>query len=114
MYVIQILYDGVIQFAEVSFYFIKIIGGISKALALVSIYSAPDEYLLRHSHSTLLVCRYQSEVLFVIDVKSILSVVAMVPFPFIVGGRDNQHFVIEKFGLDVVEVDDPIDEEQDD
>lgn len=79
----------------------------------MSTYSVPDQYLLEHSHSTLLVCRYQSEALVVIDVKSILSVVAMVPFPFIVGGRDNQYFVIEKFGLDVVEVDDNVDDEQD-
>ena len=42
----------------------------------------------------------------VINVKSILSVVAMVPFPYLIGGDDNQHFVIEKIGLDVIEVED--------
>ena len=42
----------------------------------------------------------------VIDVKSIISVVAMVPFPFIVGGRGDQFFMIEQIGLDVVETGD--------
>jgi hypothetical protein len=36
-------------------------------------------------------------------VTSIISVVAMVPFPFLVGGRGDQYFVIEKIGLDIVE-----------
>ena len=40
-----------------------------------------------------------------INVKLILSVVAMVPFPFIIGGCNNQYFMIEQIGLDVVETD---------
>ena len=43
----------------------------------------------------------------VIDVKLILSVVAMVPFPFIVGGRSKQYFMIEQIGLDIVKTDVP-------
>ena len=51
-------------------------------------------------------CGYQGEAcIAVINVKSILSVVAMVPFPFFVGGRRNQHFMIEQIGLDVTEMD---------
>ena len=41
----------------------------------------------------------------VIDVKSILSVVAMPPFPFLVDDHGDQYFMIEKAGLDVIEVD---------
>jgi len=109
---IQILHEGYIHFAEVRFYFTKTLGDMSRAFALVSIYSPPDEYLLRHSNTALVVCRYRGEeILAVIDVKSILSVVAMVPFPFIVGGRGDQHFVIEKIGLDVLEADDSEDDE---
>lgn len=113
-YVPQILHEGVIQFAEVCFYFIKTFGPTSRALALVSVYLTPDEHLLQHSHSTLLVCRYQSEALQVIDAKAILSVVAMVPFPFSVGNHTNQHFVIEKIGLDVIEVGGPVDDSDED
>ena len=71
-------------------------------------YSPPDEHLLRSTYNTLCVCRHKDDgAIVVVDVKSILSVVAMVPFPFVVGGHSNQFFMIEKIGLDVVEVDDP-------
>lgn len=78
-------------------------GNTSRALTFVSLYSPPNEYLLQHTHKTLVVCRYQEDSLLVIDAKSILSVVAMIPFPFIVGGHDQQHFVVERVGLDVLE-----------
>ena len=41
----------------------------------------------------------------VVDVESILSIVAMAPFPFRVDGHGGQYFLIEKIGLDVVEAD---------
>lgn len=108
----KILHEGAVHFAEVYFYFIKTLAGTPRAFAIVSIYSPPDDYLLQQSHTTLVVCGHQGEEnLTVIDAKSILSVVATVPFPFLVGGRGNQHFVIEKIGLDVIEVDDSIDDE---
>ena len=40
----------------------------------------------------------------VIDVKRILSVVAMVPLQCAINGLDDYYFVIEKIGLDVVDV----------
>lgn len=49
--------------------------------------------------------------LVVIDVKSILAVVAMVPFPFLIDGHGDQYFMIEQIGLDVVDGDDPEDNE---
>jgi len=78
----------------------------------VSLYSLPNEYLLQSSHTTLVVCRYQGEdALRVIDTKSILSVVAMVPFDFLIDNYDGQYFMIEKAGLDVVDGDDPEDDD---
>ena len=69
-------------------------------------YSPPNEHLLKLSNTTLIVCRYRGEAaLVVIDVKSILSVVAMVPFPFAVDGDGDQYFMIEGVGLDVVDTD---------
>ena len=41
--------------------------------------------------------------LVVINIKSILSVVTMIPFPFVVGGCPNQYFMVEQIGLDVIE-----------
>ena len=40
----------------------------------------------------------------VIDVKCILSVVAMVPLQRAINGLNDYYFVIEKIGLDVVDV----------
>ena len=58
------------------------------------------------SQATLAVCRYYDETaLIVINIKSILSVVAMVPFPFLVDGQEDQFFMVEQIGLDVIEVD---------
>jgi hypothetical protein len=53
-----------------------------------------------------MVCRYHGDdTLMVVDAKAIVSVVAMVPFPS--AHTDScQFFVIEKTGLDVVELDD--------
>jgi hypothetical protein len=87
-------------------------GNELRAFALASFYSPPNEYLLAYTHTTLAVCRHRREMpLIVIDAKSILSVVAMVPFPYAIDGHDNQYYVVEKIGLDVMEVDDPEDNE---
>ena len=102
----QILCHGRINFAEVKFYFTKTSGGVTRAFALVSLYSPPDEYLLGHSHGTLLVCRYHGDTtLVVISVGSILSVVAMVPFWYAINNLTSYYFMIEKIGLDVVDTD---------
>ena len=104
---IQILHEGAVHFAEVRFYFIKTIRDTARAFAIVSIYSPPDEYILQHTRATLIVCGYRGEeILTVIEVTSIISVVAMVPFPFLVGGHGDQYFVVEQIGLDVIEVED--------
>ena len=103
---LQILHHGVIHFTEVSFYFFKMFGEGLRAFALVLLYSLPNEYLLWTMSDTLAVCRYQGDgVLTVIDVKLVLSVMAMVPFPFLIDGHSDQYFMIEKVGLDVIEVD---------
>lgn len=73
---------------------------------LVSPYSPPVEHLLQVSNGTLVVCRYQSEAaLWAIDIRSIVSVVAMVPFPFLLNGLDSYYYMVEKIGLDVIDVD---------
>lgn len=102
----QIFHQNVIHFAEVKFYFVKTFGGEPQAFALVSLYSPPNEHILHITNNTLVVCRYRGEgALVVIDVRDILSVVAMIPFPFILDGCDSQYFMVEKIGLDVIEAD---------
>ena len=86
---------------------------MSRVLALASLFSLPDEYLLQHSHMTLIVCEHRGgEALIVIDAKSILSVIAVVPFPFVVRGRNNQYYMVEKIGLDILEADVDVDDEE--
>ena len=71
-------------------------------LALVSLYGPPDQWLLEQSHHSLWSCKPQG--LAVVDVKSILSVVAMIPHsPSIPGNAqvEERFFVVEKIGLEV-------------
>lgn len=68
---------------------------------MVSLYSAPDAGLLRESLGTVWSCQYQGDTgMRVVDVKSLQSVVAIVPFPghSILNGPA---FFVEKMGLEV-------------
>lgn len=80
---------------------------------MVSLFSNPDRTLLRQSMNTLGVVNYFGEAgLTVIDIKTILSVVAMIPYrlaltaeertePAVIQRAANRFFVGEKPGLDV-------------
>ena len=71
-------------------------------LALVSLYSRPDATLLQSSSNTLWSCQYQGvEGFRVVEVKSIMSVVAIVPLPH---GDLGSCFVAEKLGLEVADL----------
>ena len=83
-----------------------------QAFALASLYAPVNEYLLQQSSGALVVCEYRGEgALVVIEAKSIISVVAVVPFRFLLDGRGDQYFMIEQIGLDVVDTDVPWDDE---
>ena len=83
-----------------------------QAFGLVSLYLPPNKHLRQITHDTLVVCEFQGEgALVVIDIKSILAIIAMVPFPFLIDGRGDQYFMIEQVGLDVVDGDDIEDNE---
>jgi hypothetical protein len=96
------------DFAEV-YYFFRLRFGADQvySLALVSIYSNPNQDLLRTSYQTIYACSHQGNAaLQVIDIKSIISVVALVPF-FVVNPDgtieqpEDEFFLVEKPGLDV-------------
>jgi hypothetical protein len=73
-------------------------------LALVSVYSKPDPHLLEISFNTLWSCEYKGDkALIFIDVKTILSVVSMIPHSPILQGNTSHgwFFLVEKPGLDV-------------
>jgi len=86
-------------FAEVQYFFMAKLQQGDKALALISVFGAPDATLHRESSGALLVCQYRGiAALEVISVKQITSAVAMVPFKDPSSGK---FFVCEKIGLDV-------------
>ncbi|KAF9642953.1 hypothetical protein BDM02DRAFT_3105019, partial [Thelephora ganbajun] len=92
---------SMICFAEARFYFC-LGSDARKTLALVSLFSMPDEAILQHTHGVLTVCEYQDEAsLAVIEIKSIQVVVGMVPFGKRVEGHNPRYFLAEKLGLDV-------------
>ena len=73
-------------------------------LALISLYSRPDETLLSLSVNTLWSCEYQGDdTLRFINVKIIQAVVAMIPHRVeLPGFPPSEHFfLVEKPGLDV-------------
>ena len=76
-----------------------------RVFALVLPYSPVNKHLFEVSNSTLVVCMYQEDVSLVIDVKAILSVVAMVPFYYAINGHQDFYFMVEKIGLDILDVD---------
>ncbi|KIL55131.1 hypothetical protein M378DRAFT_18225 [Amanita muscaria Koide BX008] len=78
----NVIQENVFFFGEVQYYFQSHIHSHLKTLALISIYQELDANLFAQSHNTLRVYRYDDiHSLQVIDVHSIQSVVAMIPFP---------------------------------
>ena len=100
----QILLDDEIRLAEVHFFIHLTHEGHDLALALVSLYSTPHPKLLEVSHNTLWSCEYQGNAsLKFINVKSIQSVVAMIPHKPVIEGQEagERFFLVEKPGFDV-------------
>jgi hypothetical protein len=84
------------------YYFRSTIKGISKTLAVISLYSPPDQRLMEVSYNTLLSCTYSGDAdCRVIEVETIKAVVAMVPHQPFPGDTAERYFVVEKPGLDV-------------
>ena len=105
--------EGPHRYAEVRFFFEFEVRGERRTLAMVSMFSAPDKTHLADSFNTLAVCEHLGDRgVKVIDAKSLLSVISMVPFklalreeelvkPAIVAAAEHQFFVCEKLGLAV-------------
>lgn len=104
--------DDEVRIAEVRF-FVQIntardsvlsADGRDLGLALVSLFSKPDESLLSLSMKTLWSCEYQGDnSLRFINVKNIQAVVAMIPHRVEIPGllSSERFFLVEKPGLDV-------------
>ena len=81
---------------------------LAHGLAMVSVYTPPDDALYAHSYETLWSCRHGGDAtLRIIDIKTIQSVVAMIPHPHVADPTLNETlkgrvFVGEKMGLDIM------------
>lgn len=83
-------------------------------VAIVSVYSRPDPELLQRSTQTVWSCKHEADqALQLVSVKSIQSVVAMIPHrPKLPSGVvEDRFFLLEKPGLGLVTVDEEVDEE---
>jgi hypothetical protein len=92
------------RLGEVYFFILWTHEGRENSLALISLYSTPEPRLLKASHNTLWSCEYQGDsALRFIDVKTIKSVVAMIPHSPRIEGQQlgERFFLVEKPGLDV-------------
>ncbi|KAG6825303.1 hypothetical protein H0H92_004107, partial [Tricholoma furcatifolium] len=102
---VKFLHDNHTHIGEVQFYFRTKIRGQFVTLALISRYSAPDIELLKLSRGTLWSCIYDAEdALQIVDVKSLVAVVAMVPHAPLSDGKQ-RFFLAEKPGMDIVTTD---------
>ena len=100
----QIIVNDEVQLAEVYFFIHLRHDGDELGLALVSLYSDPDVALLRVSHNTLWSCEYHGDsALKFVDVRSIKSVVAMIPHSPAIGEQEarERFFLVEKPGFDI-------------
>ena len=97
--------EGTEGHGEVRYFFRLSLSNTIHTAALVLPYSPLDPNLLALSHNTLYSCERLPEArLTVINVKSIKSVVAMIPHKVKLPGRsfaEERWFVVEKPGLDV-------------
>ena len=80
---------------------------MERTYALVSVWSDPDMDLLRESSEMVYLCRYHGDAcLWVIDVKTITSVVAMIPMTPHNADSSTHFFLLEKPGLEIQQLGD--------
>ncbi|KIJ09554.1 hypothetical protein PAXINDRAFT_17364 [Paxillus involutus ATCC 200175] len=102
---IKFTLDGRIRFTEVQ-YFTRLAIGEDHLrfinVAVLQLYSMPDEELLRLSMQTYATCTLLDELL-VIDVKQIIGVIAMVPQTTRLPGGEikDRFFLVERLGLEL-------------
>lgn len=106
---IKILVNGKIEYAEVQFYFLNFATNnadeIPVPYAVVSVYSCPIQSILDKSCHTLWACHYTGvDNLRVIKVSSITACVSMQPLPPLPTDPDELWFVLEKSGLEDVQL----------
>ena len=95
--------NGRVEFAEIRFFFLTKIGDKHRPLALVQLYSGPDPDLFERSSWMVysITQLSQEDGYRLVHVKSIMSVVAVIPHDHHVVPGDQRFFVWEQMGLDM-------------
>jgi hypothetical protein len=115
---VKLLLNGQVEYGEVQFYFLSFAidsdfgsptpNDSNKTLvayALVSVYSRPMDGLLNESSGTLWACQYTGNGdLQVVEVSKIVSCVSMQPLPPLPNDPPGLVFVLEKSGLEDLEL----------
>lgn len=107
--VIKILLNDKIEYAEVQFYFLHYTthnaGEKPTPYAVVSVYSQPVQSILEDSSNTLWACHYTGvDNLQVIHTSTITACVSMQPLPLLPTDPVGLWFVLEKSGLEDVQL----------
>jgi hypothetical protein len=103
---IQLTLNNTIQVAEIQYYFAISMNDDRRKVALVSLLDAPDAELYESLHGTLSVHTYHGDDnLIVVDIKSIQSSIALVPFPPPNNPNHNLFFMFNNLGFDIAEMD---------
>ncbi|KAJ2921645.1 hypothetical protein H1R20_g15449, partial [Candolleomyces eurysporus] len=93
--------DGKIRFGEIQFYFNGEINGARRPLAMILLLSPHDKDLFKLSHWTLMSIRKEEGTLRVVCAKSILSVVALIPWSIRDPAKSEEYFIYEQLGMEI-------------
>ncbi|KAK7015910.1 hypothetical protein VNI00_018996 [Paramarasmius palmivorus] len=116
---VKLILDGQEYYAEVLYFFRVQKHNRFFSLAAVIMYSVPDPEILADSHDVLRVCTYLGEEgVAIVDAKSIIDVVGMVPFRRAEVSWDeepvtDEYFVIEKLCSGAGRIEDEDEDEED-
>ncbi|KAF8524025.1 hypothetical protein JB92DRAFT_2704249 [Gautieria morchelliformis] len=113
---VKLIVHEQIEFADVIFYFRLNIGDKTRSLALVTLYSRPDAFMLEESLGAVYsITKLDENVgMKVVDIKSIKSVVSIQPHPYFPPSGEESFFVWEKIGLEMMSLADAGEEIPDD
>lgn len=101
---IQFMFDARLRYGEVLYFFQHKVNNYIHTLAVISLYSLENAFLLSESSGTVWACQAQGDnALIAINVKTILTCVAMIPHTFSIPDTNplQLHLAMDKLGTDI-------------
>ena len=100
----QFMFDARIRYREVHYFFQHKVNNYTHTLAVISLYSLENAFLLSESSGTVWACQAQGDnTLIAINVKTILTCVTMVPHTFSIPDTNplQLYLTMDKLGADI-------------